>query len=310
MNSNQTHTTKSVSELKQQVLNDIQKVKDDFKEIQSRMTPGQMIDDAIYYRRGDRNPAQTFEFLKANPIGTSLLTLGTILLMEDDITHKTWEMRASSQIGAVRSKVQGAVAQTKGAYDRVKTTVSSHLPHSTDTSSPISDLGQRLDSKFNDIQSNFEGVSANIQGTASETVSTARSAIQDAKSNITDKALHAREQIGEAVDSLRDSTTGAMHSVGDKAHGVVDSLRSATSGVVDSARHLDPLTYLALGAGLGTITGAAIPVSDTESSAVDSFAEDKFAKFSEELQAALNSSMNILKNEFIGSATEMSFKLF
>lgn len=299
MNSNQTHTTKSVAELKQQVLNDIQKVKDDFKEIQSRMTPGQMIDDAIYYRRGDRSPAQTFEFLRANPIGTSLLTLGTILLMEDEVTHKTWEMRASSQIGAVKSKVQGAVTQTRGVIDRVKTTVSSHLPHSTDSSSPISDLGQRLDSKFNDIQSNIEGVSANLQGTAAETMSSAKSTLQDAKASLQDRAMHAREQIGSAVDSL-----------GDRAHGVMDSVKTATSGMVDTARHLDPLTYLALGAGLGTITGAAIPVSETELNAVDSIAQDKFARFSEELQTALNSSMNIMKNEFIGTATEMSFKLF
>ena len=63
MNSEYT-TNKSTQELKQQVLTDIQRVRDDINELKNRMTPGQIIDDAIFYRRVDRSPAATFDYLK------------------------------------------------------------------------------------------------------------------------------------------------------------------------------------------------------------------------------------------------------
>ena len=95
MNSNTTspRSTKSTQELKQQVLNDIKKVKEDFEEIKTRMTPGQLVDDAIYYRCCGGDPAATFDHLKRNPVGTSFLTIGTLLLMEDEY-HRSYESMA------------------------------------------------------------------------------------------------------------------------------------------------------------------------------------------------------------------------
>jgi hypothetical protein len=81
--------TKSSKELKDQIVRDIKKVKRDFDEIKDRMTPGQLIDDAIFYRHGS-SPTATFDYLKSNPVGTSFLTIGTILLMEND-RHVTYE---------------------------------------------------------------------------------------------------------------------------------------------------------------------------------------------------------------------------
>ena len=116
MNSNITNNTNgSIKELKNQVLNDIQRVKDDLQEIKRRATPGQIIDDVIFSRR-EYGTEGTFDLLKANPIGTTFLTLGTLMLMEND-AHHTWESVGKEKSGA-------AIGRFIAAYCRG--TISAH----------------------------------------------------------------------------------------------------------------------------------------------------------------------------------------
>ena len=235
MNTNQPDTTKSSKELKEQVLNDINKVKEDFEEIKQRMTPGQIIDDAIYYRSGRGDPAQTFAHLKANPVGTTFLTLGTLLLMEDE-EHHSFESLARERAVSMKDKV-GA---TRGKIG-----------------SAVSDAVQQAKNKF----------------------------------------AETKDKVSSTIDARSGEVSGQ----------VSEKLSGKGQELYDYAKNMDPMIYIALGAGLGTITGAALPLTETESQLASS---DKMSKFAHELQDALNQSVNILKNEVIGGTTDFKFDLF
>ncbi|MFL5808184.1 MAG: hypothetical protein ACJ749_01605, partial [Flavisolibacter sp.] len=73
--------TKSSDELEKEVRHEIRNVRKDIDELSGRFSPGQLIDDVIFYPHG-KSPAATFDHLKRNPVGTAFLSLGTILLME------------------------------------------------------------------------------------------------------------------------------------------------------------------------------------------------------------------------------------
>ena len=289
MNSNYTTNRKSTEELKQQVLQDIKKVKDDFEEIKQRMTPGQLIDDAIFYRSG-RSPAATFEHLKTNPVGTTFLTLGTLLLMEDE-NHRSYESMAREKAHVVTDKVGNAVHSAQETIHRVQgklhsaqETISSKISSSRDSSETLG-LNEEYTMGFG------EGMDLDGPSTGTKT--------QNAKSAVGSKLGHAKEVLGERIETAKSKLSSASETVKHKAH-----------DAVESAKHLDPLTYLALGAGLGTITGAALPVSEAESELIDSKFENNLSNFSQELQDALNESVNILKNEFIGGFTEINMNIF
>lgn len=254
MNSNPINTTKSSEDLKNQVLSDIQKVKDDFKEIEQRLTPGQIIDDAIYFRRGGGDPAKTFAHLKANPIGTSFLTLGTLLLMEDEGHHSFEDLtreKASTVKNEISTRMNEVTSYAKETAGHVKKNIKSKL--------------HRESSSENAKQSAQEGV---------------------------------------------ESVKSTLHEVNSKLNETVQNVRDKGHKAIEASKNIDLLTYLALGAGLGTITGTSLPVSDKEKQVLGSNVEDKLAKFTSELQDALNQSVNILKNEFVGSMAHFDLKLF
>lgn len=275
MNSN-ISTNKSTHELKQQILNDIKKVKDDFNEIKHRLTPGQIIDDAIYYRRGAGDPASTFEFLKSNPVGTSFLTLGTLLLMEND-SHMSYESLARTRAGSVKTRVNDVMSQTKDKVSQFR-------------------------SKFVKGEAELEsGIGEGALGsTTSESTGTADRIMNE------ERIERAKSSLQEAKSSMRESTNRAK----EKLSAAGETLRAKTHDMYEASKNLDPLTYLVLGAGLGTITGASIPVSEREQQAVDSIYENRMGTFASELQDALNQSINILKNEFISGMTEINVNIF
>ena len=276
MNLNNTTKSKSTQELKDQVLTDIKKVRNDIDEIKNRMTPGQIIDDAIFYRRSN-SPGETFTHLKNNPIGTSFLTLGTILLMED-AEHHTLEAIAREKAVDVKDRVQNKVEEVRENL-QVKFK---------------KDKRQAMPDTSVDLKESFLK-----EGT-----------VEDLKSNVRQGMESAKERIGIATESAK----GNIQNVKEKVKEGVDSAKYRVQDAYQSAssivKNLDPLTYLVLGAGLGTITGAAIPLAEKEENFVDDKFQGKTASFRQDLEDALNKSANILKNEFIGGVTNIKLKMF
>src|SRR5690606_34723851 len=112
--------TKSSDQLKKEVDKEIKNVRRDMDAIEGRLSPGQIIDDAIFYPHG-KNLRSTIDHLKRNPIGTTFLSLGTLLLMEDE-SHQTYEAASRTKIASARTGMADKV-------NSVKSSVRDRLPH-------------------------------------------------------------------------------------------------------------------------------------------------------------------------------------
>jgi hypothetical protein len=234
--------TKSSAELHQEVRKELNNIKSDINALTGRLSPGQLIDDVIFYPHG-RNPGATFDHLKRNPVGTAFLSLGTILLMEDD-SHLTLEQKSKNQISKVRDKM-------------------------------------------------------NMGPTAKELAA--------------DKINEFKDKMAEAKDRL-DSAKQTVSEFGEKIPEIPQEAGSAASGWMDKGKQkihdLDSTTFMALGAGLGIVTGASLPVTQTESQFVDDKFQEKLSGFSTDLQSAINECSNILKDLVIADVKDFKVNLF
>ncbi len=305
--------TKSSDQLKKEVDKEIRNVKRDLDEIEGRLSPGQIIDDAIFYPHG-KNLRSTIDHLKRNPVGTTFLSLGTILLMEDE-SHQTFESSARSKIVTARTSVNEKVSE-------VKSSIKEHLPHKELAPGTAPSKGDILKGKVNDVKEGLKAKAEDIQ-----------SSVQDMSSSLQDKVGEAKEKISETKDNLQSSFQektsevssqfgpdigaydgGVSAGIGNEESSRGEKLKQRASDLYtsgkDKVQNLDPLAFMALGAGLGALTGASLPVSEKERNFVEDKFSDKFSSISQELQDAINESSNILKDLVVGDVKEMSFKVF
>lgn len=245
--------TKSSAELHQEVRKELNNIKSDINALTGRLSPGQLIDDVIFYPHG-RNPGATFDHLKRNPVGTAFLSLGTILLMEDD-SHLTLEQKSKNQISKVRDKMNMGPTAKELAAD-----------------------------KINEFKDKLDEVKA-----------------------------EAEYKMAEAKDRL-DSAKQTVSEFGEKIPEIPQEAGSAASGWMDKGKQkihdLDSTTFMALGAGLGIVTGASLPVTQTESQFVDDKFQEKLSGFSTDLQSAINECSNILKDLVISDVKDFKVNLF
>lgn len=272
--------TKSSDQLKKEVDKEIRNVKRDLDEIEGRLSPGQIIDDAIFYPHG-RNLRSTLDHLKRNPVGTTFLSLGTILLMEDE-SHKTYESSAKAKVTSVKSTFNEKVSVAK----------------------------QSLQSKAGEIKSSVAGAKDKIQDRFQHQASTSSQFSTDAGAYDDTLTGSGYEAESSRVDKIKDKASELRGRASQKASDLKDKASNIYSSGRDRVSNLDPMTFMALGAGLGALTGASLPVSDKEQDFVDSKLSDKFSNLSQELQDAINESSNILKDLVIGDVKNMDLKLF
>lgn len=107
--------TKDTHELKKEVSDKLNKVNRSIDRIEKRTTPGQFLDDVIFYPHGG-NPKKIYHHLKENPIGASFLALGTLLLMEDD-EHKSYESTAKK---VTQDAMLSAQESVTGIKEKIK----------------------------------------------------------------------------------------------------------------------------------------------------------------------------------------------
>jgi hypothetical protein len=260
--------TKSTDELKTEVDSQLKRVEADMNAIQDRMTPGQLIDDAIFYPQG-KSLNSTIDHLKSNPVGTAFLSLGTILLMEDN-EHHTMEFNARAKANSVKQNIADAKATMK---EEMKEKVAG------------------IRSKVDEAKTNFA------------------SKAEEVKAKMSD--LSVREE--EANFTFTDQDI-KEHKIADRAKELLSSAKEKTSNYAtlgkEQLQNLDPLSYMALGAGLGALTGSAFPVSDKEASLLNGKIDDKLGNFTRDLENAINECSNILKDLVINDVKDYQVKLF
>lgn len=288
--------TKSSDQLKREVDQQIRKVEGDLRSMEGRLSPGQLIDDAIFYPRG-RNLSATVDHLKRNPVGTAFLSLGTILLMEDN-EHNTMEYNARAKLNTV-----------KDSMTSVKSAIKDQLPHKELTPGMAPSRGDIARDKvhqFKDqVQSKVHDLKEKIPSKDA-----IRTKVQDMKEGVTSRFSH--DEVSEESNFSFD-TESKTH-LKDKARDMYSSAKDRASTVFsenkDRVKNLDPMTYMALGAGLGALTGAALPVSEKESSLIQGKFDDKLSGLGTDLQNAINECSNILKDLVIQDVKDYNVSLF
>ncbi|HXH74879.1 MAG TPA: hypothetical protein VNJ08_07930 [Bacteriovoracaceae bacterium] len=299
MNSDINNTPrKSSRELKNEVMNDLKKLNRDVDQLKDHLTPGQIIDDAIYYRQ-ERTPRATFDYLKQNPVGTSFLALGTMLLMEDE-RHRSMEAiareKASGVMDSARSTVDGVRERVEGVKAKVgdmSASIKSKLP------------GNKVDSSENYVTGVYD--SGSEYGFADDAQSSRFEGSMDAAKS---KLSSAKESVQAKIPDIKNKASQGLDAAKSKISSATESVKGQFQEGINSARNMEPLTYVVLGAGLGTLTGASLPLMEREKSFVDNNLEDKISDFTTELQAALNESANILKSEFFNDISGYDFNIF
>lgn len=255
---------KSSRELKREVLQELNQVNSDIDRIQGRLTPGQFIDDAIFHPVG-RNPRTTFDHLKANPIGTAFLSIGTLLLMEDD-SHVTYESQMKTRSSSIMENSRYQATLLKGKVSDMRGNMNGK----------VTGVNEKIHGVIDRTKEKVTGLKDKISGTTGES------------------SLGEGGELGfSSIDQLKDNVVGSIDDVKETA-----------------VKNLDPMTFVAIGAGLGALTGIALPVSEKEQSLIDKKASGKLNEFSSEFQDAINQSVKVLKDEFLGKFTDFDLSIF
>ena len=271
MNSKDNKTSR---ELKREVLQELNQVNSDIDRIQGRMTPGQFIDDALFQPVG-RSPRAIFDHLKANPVGTAFLGLGTLLLMEDD-NHVTYEKQMKLRSGAALENSRYQATLLKGKISDIRGEVNGKVHGVID----------RTKSKVTGLKEKVSGLTSHVTG----------------ENSLGEGGELGASSIDDRIDSLKGSFDDVKQSI--------SNVRETVFNEVEAVKNLDPMTYAALGAGLGALTGIALPVSEKEQTLIDQKAAGRLNEFSAEFQDAINQSIKVLKDEFLGRFTDFDVSLF
>lgn len=273
--------TKSSDELKREVDQQLRKVRSDLDILQGRLTPGQFIDDAIFYRQG-KSLASTLDHLKRNPVGTTFLSLGTILLMEDE-NHFSVESNARAKVNTLKDSVTS-----------VKASIQNQLPHKELSPGAAPSAGDIAKDKIHQMKEKVKDLKTGISTKLDDIQNRFSSENTDESNFLFDANEKGR---------LKDRATNLLNSGKDKVNDLYANSK-------DRIQNLDPLSYMALGAGLGVLTGAALPVSEKENEFVESHFQDRLSGLSSDFQHAINESTNILKDLVIADVKDYNLRPF
>lgn len=298
--------TKSSDELKREVHQELRNVRRDLDEITDSLSPGAILDRAVFSRHGG-SLRNNYEHLKNNPIGASFLTLGTILLMEDEY-KETYETRLHNQFVDLRGQAQLQAKNVSGKVDDFK-------------------------ERVQDIRETIQSRSASVKGAVQDKVS----GIQDKVSGIKEKLQHKGEAVAERTDEWKSEVSekvtelkskaqaavspsdyenwrsaadeSHMDVVKDKISSVKNKISSEFSHGKDVISNMDPSAYMILGASLGALTGAALPVSDAEKNFVSDKMGDGLSQFETDLKSALNECSGLLKDLVLDDVKNYKFNI-
>ncbi len=248
---------KSSEELEDEVNYELNNVRRGLDKMQSRLTPGQILDDVIYYPHGG-STSGAFEHMKSNPVGTAFLSLGTLLLMEDQ--------NRSSVETSMRDKMMGMKHDVKSRTQEFKNTINTKK----------NEIKDNLQKKKEEFQSR-RSYGADFEGIDDEAMINKEST---------------KDKVKERMGKVKENLSTSFQTGKEKFQG------------------LDPLTYMAIGAGLGALTGASLPVSDKERDMVDTRFSEKFSDFGRDFQEAINESTNLLKDLVVDDVKDRTINLF
>lgn len=293
--------TKSSGELRREISQDLDRLDRKVDHLKERLTPGQVLDDAVFSAyRGD--PRGSYNYLKENPIGTSFLALGTLLLMDNN--GESYEKTLRKQSGVVYQDYKHRADLLKNSALEARDRVSER----------IADISGDIKTKTREVKE--KGIQLKEQ--LEEKISRSKTEIRD---NVIDASQTFKERAQESLEALNLDEIGANDlervpslkaGFGEKVNQVRSTVREYSSSAVGKIKenNLDSLSYVALGLGAGFAIGGLIPLSEDEISVSSNNSGIDFSSLRREIEQAANESINIFKDEFVETLKKSKIDIF
>ncbi|MFA5582778.1 MAG: hypothetical protein WDA09_01075 [Bacteriovoracaceae bacterium] len=301
--------TKSSETLRKEISQDIERLDNKVEHLKNRLTPGQIIDDAIFspYRG---NLKEGFSYLRSNPVGSSFLALGTLLLMDND--GESYEQYLRSQGRIVYGDYKGRVTEAKKRVSEsvgevtheVRSRAQNLVQKGEEKINQVRDTGRDLKSQVGSVTDNLRE-KFNRNKTSGEEI---KNNVIDATDNFKERALNAAKSTDlDGMDTDINIDTSEVTSRLSRMKGSVSEFGKNTIDKIKESE-FDSLAYVALGGSFGFVTGGLIPMREGGFAEIsDDF---DFSSLQSELQDAANESMNVFKNEFIDTLKNASIDIF
>ncbi len=228
------------------------RLNDTLQQLGAKLSPGQMLDEVLGLAQG-----QAGEFagklgrqVRDNPLTTLLIGAGVAMLFanrhgHNGISHDDWHAeRRYRSLEEARWNTPRNAGESDEDYD-------TRLHHA---------YGQSLD----------------LKQKAGEAAHEFKDRISQTVDGVRERAMSARERIGQSIE-------GASAYVADKAHSVGERASDMKSGVQNMYQD-SPLSLGAIALAVGALIGAATPLTDTEREQLEGVADkaaDAGAKLAE-----------------------------
>lgn len=238
-------------------------------ELQSRLSPGQVLDDLMRYFRGSEGAdfgRSLANSVRANPLPAALTGIGL-----------TWLMATSprrSTPGSPTDTGGGRVYESDLAI-RARTAAQGVVRKDGEAE-------QAYTSRLDDARGQAIGLQRQAQESAGSFGQRIRDAVTGAGQTVAAGAHDLRDQVGEAMSTLGSTAQGAVQSASGTVHGATEragrmltrggQTASQTSGSLITALTENPVLLGALGLAAGALFGALLPQSDQEEAALGSIA--------------------------------------
>lgn len=305
---NSQDTNKSSEQLHREVNGQIDKIGSNIDDARAKLSPGALLDDAIFYPHG-QSLTGTYSHLKANPMGSMFLSLGTLLLMEDQ-NHVTYEAHLRSSAGS-------AIDKGRDAY--------------RDAAESISHKSAQLSEKAKDkIHQTKDQLAAKKDEFAHKAHAKKDELSQKAhakKEELGQKAHSTKEHLSSEADRLKresvekfntspsgsgseDLKARAGHKLDQAKESARHGLESAKSRIRNASpigEAMHPFAIASLGLGMGATFGASFPLRKVDERLQDPRFQEKMQRLNSDFDDAIRESGERIKSHLIDELKQFNF---
>ena len=247
-------------------------------ELQSRLSPGQVLDDAMTYFRGNEGAdfgRNLLESVRSNPLPAALTGIGLAWLMASGARARV-AAPTLAPVDADRVRLySGAQASNQNGYGAMADDVRSA------EASVTRDPGE-AEHAYTDRLDDARGKAAGLKREAQETAASFSQRIRDALAGAQQSALITAHdlghQVGSVASSIGNAAQGATQSAGNVARRAGSTFGQGGQAVGQAGGNLlatisdSPVLLGALGLAAGALLGALLPQSDQEEQALGGIA--------------------------------------
>lgn len=275
-----TDSEKSAAQIEREIENDRERIGEKLSAIQDRLTPGQLVDEALGYLRasgGTEFFGNLGSSVKANPMPIALMGVSLAWLMAGGSASSSGSSSSSGYTGGSRASTATSdypMATVSGSMRRVGPPAmedGQHYAHFTDTTGKryraMTDaVGRRMGDFIDDAGQTFRGFADFTGRRITDFRDETGSVIDEALGWAADTWASARERAGSMLGSVTDTVSGSLSGM---SHGVASASSSAIGGMQNQAGRLNdmimrnfrdqPLVAGALAFAAGAAIGAALP---------------------------------------------------